>query len=125
MGRRRRTPGVPTPLEEEVLGRLTLFEAQVIRDAFGEKSTAESDRSIADRMSLPLELIQKARLCRLRTLVPAEVSAAELKRVLRNYKSVLERAQEESTTPPRACRIKLQLPRHLIFTAEAEAGRYW
>ncbi len=101
-----------TVLEEEVFGRITFFQAQVIRDAFEERSSNEGDQSIADRLSLPLELIQKCRCCRFRHLIPAEITSKDMKEILKHYRSPLERLDRPVERPeqlPRAVRLGLAL----------------
>ena len=104
-----------TVLEEEVFSRITYFQAQIIRDAFEEKASKESDESIGQRLDLPADLIAQCRHCRMRHLIDPEVSAKDLKSMMLHYRSPLERQADEGKmeleSVPRAVRMGKTLSR--------------
>ncbi len=74
-----------SPVEQELLSKLTLFQAQVLRDALEERT--ETDAQIAERMNIPEEVVLLSHSCRIRSIVPPEVPIAEVREIMKTYKS--------------------------------------
>jgi hypothetical protein len=104
-----------SPFELDVLGELTLFQAQVLRDAFLENT--ETDEEIARRMDMPEKLVRDFRRCRYKKLIPAEIPIGRGN----HLPKVFEIVDSVGVEIPRCARLRIRLSGHVVRQMESEA----